>query len=333
MSKFVGIDLGTANTVMYLKGRGIVLREPSVVATDEMNKKILAVGDDARKMIGKTPGGIVAQRPLKDGVIADFDMTSGMIRAFLKKIGAISLLSKPSALICTPYMITPVQRRAVEDVMYEIGSKKVGVVSEPMAAAVGAGLDVSGARGCIVVNIGGGTTEVAVISLGGIVTSNSVTVAGNTLDQAIVDYMQQTFQVRIGLSTAEILKKTIGSVHPSTDRGETEIRGSSLRTGMPVVMTVSSAQIRQAVDEPVRRIIGTVRRTLENTLPELSADIFDYGIMLTGGGALIAGIQQRINEEIRVRVTLAKKPLDSVGAGMGRIIEREMFDLVEFRDR
>ena len=217
--------------------------------------------------------------------------------------------------------------------MYEIGSKRVGLIAEPMAAALGAGLDVKGARGCMIVDIGGGTTEVAVISLGGIVYAQSIPVAGAAMDQAIVDYMQREHQVRIGIATAEILKKTIGSVHPATDRGETEIRGSSLRTGMPSVMSVNSSQIRRALEEPVGKIISIIRRTLENTLPELSADIFDYGIMLTGGGSLVGGLQQLISEKVKIRVTLAKKPLDSVAAGMGRMIERDMLDLADFRDR
>jgi len=333
MSRYVGIDLGTSNTVIHMKGRGIVLREPSVVVTDMSSKKILAVGDDAKKMIGKTPGGIVAQHPLKDGVIADFDMTYGMLHSFLKKIKAVSLISKPSAVICTPYSITEVERRAVEDVMYETGAKKVSLVDEPMAAAIGAGLDVTGSRGAMIVDIGGGTTEVAVISLGGIVCAQTVKVAGSAFDDAIVRYMKREHRIIIGESTAELLKKTIGSVHTSTDRGETEIRGLSERTGLPVVMTVTSAQIREAVAEPLSQIVGVIRRTLEITPPELSADIFDYGIMLTGGGALIGGLQQALNEKVKVRVTVAKKPLESVAVGIGRIIDRDMADLINMRNR
>jgi rod shape-determining protein MreB len=333
MSKHLGIDLGTANTLVYMKGKGIVLREPSVVAVDQMRKRVVAVGSEAKRMIGKTPGNIVAQRPLKDGVIADFDKTASMLHTFFSKVSAGGVLSRPTVMICIPYGVTEVERRAVEDATFEAGAKSVALIDEPIASAIGSGLKIAGARGSMIVDIGGGTTEVAVISLGGIVISHSLRTAGNVLDESIVQYMKREHKILIGDGTAEALKKDIGSVHPSMDRGEREIRGRSLRTGLPAVMTVTSAQVREAMRESVDQIIDTIRLALENTPPELSADIFDFGIMLAGGGALLGGLPALITERTGVRVTVAKRPLDSVALGIGRVIEGNYSGVAKYRAR
>jgi len=319
--------------VIYMKGKGIVLNEPSVVATDASHRTILAVGDEAKKMIGKTPGSICAINPLKGGVIADYDVGADMLCEFLKKIRAIGIISRPDVIISTPYTVTEVERRAVESAVYDTGVKTVDLVSEPMAAAVGSGLDVTGSRGAMIVDVGGGTTEVAVISLGGIVTSSSTVAAGNMMDDSIIRYLKQEHHILIGDSTAEMLKKTIGSAHPSTDRGETEIRGLNRRSGLPATMSINSSQIRLAMSDCINEIVRVIRLALESTPPELSADIFDYGILLTGGGAYLAGLQQTISEKAGVRVTVAKRPLESVAMGIGKIMERGMTELVDVRPR
>ena len=333
MSKHLGIDLGTANTLVYMKGKGIVLREPSVVAFDQMRRRVVAVGSEAKRMIGKTPGNIIAQRPLQEGVIADFDKTASMLHSFFSEVSAGGVLTRPTVMICIPYGVTEVERRAVEDATYEAGAKSVALVEEPIASAIGSGLKISGARGSMIVDIGGGTTEVAIISLRGIVVSRSIRTAGNKLDEAIVNYMKREHKVLIGDSTAEELKKQIGSVHPSMDRGELEIRGRNLTTGLPSVLNVTSAQIRAALREPVDEIIDSIRIALENTPPELSADIFDFGIMLSGGGALLGGMATLITERTGVRVTVAKRPLESVALGLGRVIEGNYPGLAKYRSR
>lgn len=333
MSKMIGIDLGTANTLVYVKNKGIVLNEPSVVALDKAQKKVIAVGDDAKRMLGKTPDSIIAKRPLKDGVIADFDVTSKMLRFFFDKVNASGIVTRPTVAVCIPYGVTEVERRAVEDATWEAGAKDVALIDEPVAAAIGAGLKITSPRGSMIVDVGGGTTEVAVLSLNGIVESHSTRAAGNALDEAIVNYMRFEHQVLIGDSTAEMLKSTIGSAHPSMDRGETEVRGSNIRSGLPKVLKVTSAQMREAMREPLEAIIGTIRSVLERTPPELSADILDYGIMLTGGGALLNGLSTLISENTGVRVSIAKKPLESVCMGIGRAIEGQAPDVLQFRGR
>ena len=333
MSKHLGIDLGTANTLVYMKGKGIVLREPSVVAFDQMRRRVVAVGSEAKRMIGKTPGNIIAQRPLQEGVIADFDKTANMLHSFFSSVSAGGVLTRPTVMICIPYGVTEVERRAVEDATYEAGAKSVALVEEPIASAIGSGLKISGARGSMIVDIGGGTTEVAIISLRGIVVSRSIRTAGNKLDEAIVNYMKREHKVLIGDSTAEELKKQIGSVHPSMDRGELEIRGRNLNTGLPSVLTVTSAQVREALREPINEIIDSIRIALENTPPKLSADIFDFGIMLSGGGALLGGMATLITERTGVRVTVAKRPLESVALGLGRVIEGNYPGLAKYRSR
>ena len=333
MSKVIGIDLGTANTLVYVKNKGIVLNEPSVVAFDRANRKVTAVGDDAKRMLGKTPGNIIAKRPLKDGVIADFDVTTKMLRFFFDKVNASGIMSRPMVAVCIPYGVTEVERRAVEDATWEAGAKDVALIDEPVAAAIGSGLKITSPRGSMIVDVGGGTTEVAVLSLNGIVESRSTRAAGNALDESIVNYMKLEHHVLIGDSTAEMLKYTIGSAHPGMDRGETEVRGSSTRSGLPTVIKITSAQMRDAMREPLEAIIGTIRQVLERTPPELSADILDYGIMLSGGGALLSGLSTLISERTGVRVTVAKKPLESVCLGIGRAIEGQAPDVLQFRGR
>lgn len=333
MSKYLGIDLGTANTLVYMRGKGIILREPSVVAVDQAKKKVVAVGSEAKNMIGKTPGNIAAFHPLRDGVIADFDVTAKMLRAFFGKVNALGVLSRPTVVICIPRGVTEVGRRAVEDATFEAGAKNVALIDEPMAAAIGAGLRVCDARGSMIVDIGGGTTEVAVICLGGIVRSSSRNDAGNLFDDAIVQYFKREHKILIGEGTAEQLKTSIGSVHESVYRGELEIRGRNLRSGLPAVMTVNSRHMLDAMIEPAEAIIETIRKTLENTPAELSADLYDLGIMLTGGGALIGGLPELIRERLGIRVTVARKPLDSVAIGLGRAVEGRYPDLVKFRSR
>ena len=332
MAKQIGIDLGTSTTSIF-RDKKIVFRAPSVVSIDRLTREVIASGKTAKRMIGKTPGNIVAQRPLKDGVIADFDKTAGMLHSFFGKVSAGGVLSRPTVMICIPYGVTEVERRAVEDATFEAGAKSVALIEEPIASAIGSGLKIAGARGSMIVDIGGGTTEVAVISLGGIVISHSIRTAGNVLDESIVQYMKREHKILIGDSTAEALKKDIGSVHPSMDRGEREIRGRNLRTGLPAVMTVTSAQVREAMRESVDQIIDTIRLALESTPPELSADIFDFGIMLAGGGALLGGLPALITERTGVRVTVAKRPLDSVALGIGRVIEGNYSGVAKYRAR
>ncbi len=321
MGKKIGIDLGTANTMIYVEGKGIVMRAPSVVAVDKHTKKVVAVGLEAKKMIGKTPGFITAYRPLKDGVIADFDVTSMMLHKFFGMIDAGGFFNRPSVIICMPYGVTEVEKRAIEDSAFEAGAKEVALIEEPIAAAIGSGLRVAGARGSMIVDIGGGTTEVAVISLGGIVVSESLNVAGDELDASIIQYMKDKHGLLIGDTTAEMLKKTIGSVHPRLDRGSMKIFGRSLKTGLGEERIVTTAEIRTAMSGKVSQIIAAIKTALEETPPELSADIFDFGIMLTGGGALLGGLPQLITENTGIRVTVAKNPLESVCLGIGRVIE------------
>ncbi len=321
--KSIGIDLGTANTLVYLKGKGIVLREPSVVAVEAKTRKVVAVGGEAKMMLGKTPGSITAVRPLKNGVIAEFDVTAAMLRHYFKKISGSTIFSRPKVMICIPYGVTEVEKRAVEDVTLEAGAQSVALIEEPMAAAVGSGLRVDDARGSMIVDIGGGTTEVAVLSLGGIVMSNSMRVAGDELDAAIVAYVKRRYNVLIGESTAEMLKKRIGSVHPETDRGEVEVRGRNLLSGLPAVIRIGSAEVREAMMDEVQHIVEAIRNTLESTPPELSSDIYDTGIMLSGGGAMLNGLDLLISRVTGIRTVIAKNPIDSVVIGIGRIIESQ----------
>ena len=332
MSKSIGIDLGTANTIVYVRGRGIALREPSVVAVESRSKRVVAVGNEAKLMLGKTPGSIVAMRPLKDGVIAEFDYTTQMLRHFFKKVSGNTVFSRPRVMICVPYGVTEVEKRAVQDVTLEAGAQSVGLIEEPIAAAIGSGLKVESARGSMIVDIGGGTTEVAVTSLGGIVLSTSLRIAGDELDDAIVSYIKRKYNILIGEVTAEQLKKSIGSVHPAADRGSMEIRGRNLRNGLPAIISVNSAEIREAMGEQLSHIIETIRTTLENTPPELSSDIYDNGIMLSGGGALLAGLDVLITQITGIRAIISKNPLDSIAVGIGHVIENDT-DGISYRNR
>ncbi len=335
MAKLVGIDLGTANTLLCTKQKGIVLRAPSVVAISKSDREVVALGSEARRMLGKTPEGILAFRPLKDGVIADPEVTSKMLRAFFEYTDSISLFARPSAIVCIPYGVTEVEKRAVEDATFEAGARSVALIEEPIAAAIGTGLRVGGARGSMIVDIGGGTTEVAVISLGGIVASNSIRVAGDEFDEAIISYLRKRKGILIGVASAEMLKMKIGSAHPSADFGEMEVCGRSLVSGLGAVMQISSREVREAISESLEQIIFGIKKTLEQTPPELSADIYDFGIMLSGGGALLRGLDKLITERTGIKVHLAKKPLESVCAGILRVIQSEgkMGNLLQYRGR
>jgi rod shape-determining protein MreB len=316
----IGIDLGTANTLIYMKGKGIVLREPSVVAVDIKSDRVLAVGTEAKQMIGRTPGSIVAIRPLKDGVIADFDITASMLKEFIRKVVGGGF-SKPRIIICIPSGVTEVERRAVVEAAYQAGAKNAYLIEEPMAAAIGAGLPVSEPTGSMVVDIGGGTSEVAVISLSGIVTSRSVRVAGDEFDDAIINFIKKKYNLLIGERTAENIKLQIGSAYPYTEEGIVEIKGRNLLDGLPSNLKITSEEVREAIADPVSLIVDAIRSTLERTPPELSADIIDRGIMLTGGGALLRGLDKLISKETGIPVNIAENPLDCVVDGTGRMLE------------
>ena len=323
-SKEIGIDLGTANTLVFLKGKGIIKREPSVVAMDMRTDNVLAVGLQAKNMIGRTPGSIVAVRPLKDGVIADFDVTASMLKYFICKSVRSMFFSKPRVVICIPSGVTEVEKRAVEDAAKQAGAGVVELIEEPMAAAIGAGLPVSEPTGSMVVDIGGGTSEVAVISLGDIVTETSERVAGDKLDEAIISYVKRKYNLLIGERTAEDIKIKMGSAVPYDDEGEMSIKGRNLLDGLPKNIVITSAEVREALAEPLRCIVEAVKSTLENTPPELSADIIDHGIMLTGGGALLRGIDTLISESTGMPVYIAERPLDCVVDGTGKCLEVSM---------
>lgn len=321
MTKDMGIDLGTANTLVYVKGKGIVLNEPSVVAINTNSKAVLAVGNEAKQMIGRTPGSIVAIRPLKDGVIADFDVTERMLRMFIEKVCPKGAFTSPRVMVCFPSGITAVEKRAIEEATKQAGARDVKLLEEPMAAAIGAGLATDEPRGSMVVDIGGGTTEVAIISLGGIVTAKSLRIAGDDLDKAIINYIKRAYNLMIGERTAETIKITLGSAYKISEVDEKmEIRGRDLLTGLPKVVEIGETEIREALSEPVSSIVDAIKTTLEKTPPELAADIMDRGIMLTGGGALLRGIDKLINEETHMPVNIADNPLDCVALGAGKAL-------------
>lgn len=328
-SQDIGIDLGTANTLVFVKGKGIVIREPSVVAVDVRTNppKVLAVGTQAKDMIGRTPGSITAMRPLKDGVIADFDVTAEMLKKFIGRAINSSPFNKARVMICIPSGVTEVERRAVHDAAKSAGAKYVSLIEEPMAAAIGAGLPVSEATGSMVVDIGGGTAEVAVISLGDIVTSRSARVAGDSFDSAIIAYIKKKYNLLIGERTAEDIKIKIGSAHPYEGEGIMEVKGRNLLDGLPKNITVSSEEIREALADPVNQILDAIRATLEKTPPELAADIIDHGIMLTGGGALLRGLDVLISKETKMPVHIAENPLDCVVDGTGVCLEANTLDI------
>ncbi|MBR2108916.1 MAG: rod shape-determining protein [Ruminococcus sp.] len=318
-SKDIGIDLGTANTLVCIKGKGIVMREPSVVAVDIRTDTVLAVGEQARDMIGRTPGSIVAVRPLKDGVIADFDITATMLKHFIRKAAKPGIFSKPRIVICMPTGVTEVERRAVENAAVQAsGSKNILLIEEPMAAAIGAGLPVDEPTGSMVVDIGGGTAEVAVISLGDIVTACSVRVAGDKFDESIVTYIKKKYNLLIGDRTAEEIKIEIGSAFPYKDEHDMTVKGRSLETGLPKDITITADEIRTALADPIMVIVEAIKNTLEKTPPELSADIIDHGIMLTGGGAMLRGLDRLVMQETGMPVHVAEHPLDCVVEGAGK---------------
>ncbi|MGM7636768.1 rod-share determining protein MreBH [Bacillus sp. Hm123] len=316
----IGIDLGTANLLVYSKDKGIIVNEPSVVAIDQQTKKVLAVGSDAKEMIGKTPGRIIATRPMKDGVIADFDITSEMLKGLMQKASKeIGLnLRKPTVVVCVPSGATSVERRAIEDAIKSSGAKEVHLIEEPVAAAIGADLPVEEPIANLIVDIGGGTTEVAIISYGGIVSCNSIRLAGDKLDEDIVQYVKKTYNLLIGERTAENIKMEIGHALIEHVEQKMEVRGRDLLTGLPKTIEVSSYEIQKAIKESLLTILETIRTTLETSPPELSGDIVDRGIVLSGGGALIKGMQEWVSKEILVPVHVAPTPLESVAIGTGR---------------
>ncbi|HWI52287.1 MAG TPA: rod shape-determining protein [Symbiobacteriaceae bacterium] len=317
----MGIDLGTANTLVFVKGRGIVIDEPSVVAVDRDRKEPLAVGAEAKQMLGRTPGNIIAIRPLKDGVIADFDITSTMLKYFIQKAFPRRGPFRPRVVVGIPSGVTGVERRAVQDAALQAGAREAHVIEEPMAAAIGAGLPVEEPTGSMVVDIGGGTTEVAIISLGGLVTAKSIRVAGDELDEAIVQYVKRTYNMLIGERTGEEVKMTIGSAYATGKEETMEIRGRDLVTGLPRTLRVTSEEIRRAIQEPVTSILEAIKITLENTPPELAADIMDRGIVMTGGGALLRGLDTLISKETGMPVHVADEPLLCVVKGTGKCLD------------
>ncbi len=334
MAKIYGMDLGTANTLICHKGE-IILRAPSVVAVNDEDREIVALGPSAKNMLGKTPSGITAFRPLQGGVIAEYEVASKMVHGFLERVGAFSIFSRPVLIVATPHKATDVEKRALEDAIFEAGARYVALIDEPLAAAIGTGLRVGAPRGSMIADIGGGTTEIAVISHGGIVNAGSIRVAGDEFDNAIVEYIRDTRNVLIGTATAEELKIKCGAAHPSYDFGECAVAGRNLLGGMGTVITVTSGEIREAITPKLTDILDAIRHTLEFTPPELSSDIYDYGLMLTGGGSRLRGIGKLVNERLGIRVTQAKNPLEAVCRGISRVMESETQpgDLLRYRAR
>ncbi|MDT8317335.1 MAG: rod shape-determining protein [bacterium] len=323
-SKDLAIDLGTANTLVYVKGKGIVSSEPSVVAVHKDTqgvKKVLAVGNEAKKMLGRTPGSIVAIRPMKDGVIADFEITEAMLRYFIQKVHNRKTLIRPRIIICVPSGITQVERRAVRESAEYAGAREVYLIEEPMAAAIGAGLPITEPSGNMIVDIGGGTTEVAVISLSGIVYSKSVRVGGDKLDEAIIHYIKRKYNLLVGDQTAERIKMTIGTVHPQSETKVMEVKGRDLVAGIPKTLEITSDEIKEAMTEPTNAIVEAVRIALERTPPELAAEIVDKGIVLAGGGALLDGLDELLRRETSLPVTIADDPLSCVVIGSGKALD------------
>lgn len=320
-SKDIGIDLGTANVLIYIKGQGIVLDEPSVVALDIESKKIVAVGKEAKEMLGRTPGKVKAIRPLKDGVIADFEVTDIMLNHFIKKVNGRNFISKPRILICCPSNITQVEKNAIREAADRTGAKKVFLEEEPKVAAVGAGLDISKPSGNMVIDIGGGTTDIAVLSLGGIVNSSSLKIAGNSFDIDIINYIKDKYKLLIGERTAEDIKINIGTVFPDNKDEKLEVKGRDLVTGLPHSITICSGEIEEALRESIYKIISQIKSVLEDTPPELAADIVDKGIVLTGGGAMVDGLDKLLQHELNVPVYLADSPLTCVVEGTGILLE------------
>ena len=320
-NKDLGIDLGTANVLIYIKGQGIVLNEPSVVAIDSETKRPLAVGTEAREMLGRTPGKVKAIKPMKDGVIADFETTEVMLNYFIKKVNGKNFFQRPRILICCPSNITQVEKNAIKEAAERTGAKKVFLEEEPKVAAIGAGMDISKPSGNMVIDIGGGTTDIAILSLGGIVNSASIRIAGNAFDNDIVKYLKDKYKLLIGERTAEDIKKTIGTVFPGTKTEKMEVRGRDLVTGLPHTVNITSDEVEEALRESVYTIIQCAKNILEQTPPELSADIIDKGIVLTGGGALVEGFSHLLSQELKVPVFIAESPLTCVAEGTGILLD------------
>jgi len=318
--KDIGIDLGTASVLVYMKNKGVILQEPSVVALDTVKDEFLAVGEDARRMLGKTPGNIVAIRPLKDGVISDYNITKRMLKHFIKKSGGSSLI-RPRVVVCVPSGITEVEKRAVLEATYEAGAKRAFLIEEPIAAAIGAGIDITEPDGIMVVDIGGGTTDVAVISLGGIVVSKSIKIAGDDFDDYIIKYIKNKYNMMIGERSAEKLKVTVGTAYKRDEEVFQEIKGRNLLTGLPITVSISSTEMMEALKEPVAEIITTIKAVLEITPPELASDISDKGIIMTGGGSLLYGLDKLVEEATQIETNLAEDPVSCVAIGTGKSLE------------
>jgi rod shape-determining protein MreB and related proteins len=316
----MAVDLGTANTLVYVRGRGIVLSEPSVVAIDHRTNEVHAVGIEAKRMLGRTPGNISAIRPLKDGVIADFDVTEQMLKHFIRKVHQ-NRWAHPRVVVCVPSGVTGVEKRAVVEATYSAGAREAQLIEEPMAAAIGAGLPVGEPTGSMIVDIGGGTSEVAVISLGGIVVAQSIRVGGDELDEAIINYVKREYKLMIGNQTAEEVKLEIGSAYPLREEVQAEIRGRDMISGLPKTVVLSSEDVRTALEEPMQQIIDAVKSTLDKTPPELASDIMDRGIMLAGGGSLLQGLDERLRQETEMPIHIAESPLTCVAVGSGRALE------------
>lgn len=319
----IGLDLGTASVLVYIKEKGIVLREPSVVAIDKNTDRILAVGEEARKMLGRTPGNIVAIRPLREGVISDYHVTEKMLKYFLNKVCAKSFfkLFKPRVMICVPSGVTEVEKRAVEDAAMQAGARKTYLIEEPIAAAIGAGIDIIKACGSMVVDIGGGTTDIAVISLGGTVVSTSVKIAGDKFDEAIVRYMRKKHNIMIGERTAEEIKIQIGTVFPRQKEVQVDVRGRNLVSGLPKTITITSTEVMEALEEPVSSVVEAVHSVLERTPPELAADISERGIVMTGGGSLVYGMDKLLEYKTGIRVIIADDAVSCVAIGTGKTLD------------
>ncbi len=316
----IGVDLGTATTLVYLRGEGIVLCEPSVVAIQKGRGEVLAVGEEAKRMLGKTPGSIVAIRPMKDGVIADFEVTESMLRYFIKKV-QVKRHGRPRMVIAVPSGITEVERRAVKESAYRAGAREVFLVEEPIAAAIGVGLPIEEPQGNMIIDIGGGTTEIAVISLAGIVHASSIRIGGDEMNEAIIEYMKKNYNLMIGESTAEQVKIKLGSAYPQEEETSLDVRGRDLVTGLPKLVKVNSEEIRQALEVPVREIIEAAKITLEKTPPELAADLIEKGIVMCGGGSLLRGIDKLLSDETGLPVIVADDPLTAVAQGTGKVLE------------
>lgn len=320
-NKDIGIDLGTANILINIKGQGVVLNEPSVVTIDEDTRKVLAVGKEAHEMLGRTPGKVKAIKPMKDGVIADFELTETMLNLFLKKVKGKNILCKPRIIICCPTNITAVEKNAIKEAAERTGAKKVIIEEEPKVAAIGVGLDISKPCGSMIVDIGGGTTDIAVLSLGNIVISESIKIAGNVFDDAIIKYIKEKYKLLIGERTAEEIKKEIGIVYGGNSKNKIEVKGRSIETGLPKSIHINEIEIEEALKNSIEEIVKKIKIVLENTPPELSADIINNGIVITGGGSLIKGLDVLLTQELDIPITLADNPLTCVAEGTGKLLE------------